>query len=109
MELSDVLTDGFSGWGCLRLLASQFRYSHVSTAIIGCILLYSTRHLERQLGLRKFGSFFFLSYFVSLLFVVGVVTLKNSMDLPLKIVDGPFFFAFALLPFYYRKYLINFV
>jgi hypothetical protein len=76
----------------------------MAQAIVGMITLYSSRHFERQLGVKKYAAFVVVSYVLSLLLQIGlVVTLRYIGMENFKPAQGPYFIIFALLSMFYGK------
>lgn len=88
-----------------RLLFSQLTFPTTAQFLMGMILIFNVRHLERQLGAKKFSAFVCLSYGVSVALQIAAVTMGSMMDAPIIPATGPYFFIFSCLPLYYCKYL----
>lgn len=99
LDLDKILSGQLS-----RILSSFFVFSSPSQAFLATLMLYSYRLFERQLGSSKYAAFFAVSLVCSLLLKLAVMILGNFVGLRLVPAAGPFFFLFAQLPFYYRKY-----
>lgn len=64
-------------------------------------MLYICRHFERQLGSRKYGSFVFLSFVVSVFVQLVITAIASASELNFVPAHGPFFLIFSLLPLFY--------
>lgn len=87
-----------------RLWSSFLVFNSPSQAFLAVLMLYSYRIFERQLGSSKYAAFFAVSFACSLLLKLAVILLGNLIGMHLVPASGPFFFLFAQLPFYYRKF-----
>jgi len=79
----------------------------MAQTLIGMLILYICRQFERQLGSRKYGSFVFLSFSVSLLVQLLVILITNAIDIDFVPAHGPFFLIFSLLPLFYGTLNMN--
>lgn len=94
---------GLYRWELWRIFSSQCIFSNMAQTLIGMLILYICRQFERQLGSRKYGSFVFLSFLVSLLVQFLVILITNALDNDFVPAHGPFFLIFSLLPMFYGK------
>jgi hypothetical protein len=67
------------------------------------------RQFERQLGTKKFGSFVFVTFVISVLTQTLIVTTASSMGIPLTLASGPYFFVYSLLTLYHRKQSLSLI
>ena len=100
-----ALTANHEWW---RLLMTNLVFTGNYETILGAMLLYTFRVIERQLGSRKFGAFIVLVMTVSTWFHVGLlVVVKGGMFPTHNTVDeaimapGPFATIYALLAFFH--------
>src|ERR1700740_885090 len=92
-----------------RLITSQLIYRNKAQAIVGLILLYSTRQFERQMGVKKFGAFMIFSLLISSLTMMAFIVICLTIGIHFVPSSGPFFLIYALMAFYYCKYLMIFL
>lgn len=87
-----------------RLISSQLIFDNVPQAIVGSIIMYGFRTFERQMGSRKFGTFLIISFIINLiieLILSGIITSSITALKSTVVTSGPFFYIYALVPFYY--------
>jgi len=85
-----------------RLITGQLTFPNMSATIVGLLLLYFFRFFERQMGSKKYGAFLFLCWLgVSVLYTIGMA-IAFSLDSSFNFAEGPLFFIFAQLAFFYR-------
>ena len=88
-----------------RLVTSQLIFDNVPQAIVGSIIIYGFRNFERQMGSRKFGAFLMISFILNLIIELILSVIITSSITTLKsliVTSGPFFYIYALVPFYYN-------
>lgn len=92
-----------------RILLSHIIFSSMSQTILGLVLLYTCRHFERQLGIRKFGAFVFMGFVSSVLLQLALSATAMSFGPSKEFVpsSGPYFLIFSLLPMF-RAYIPKF-
>lgn len=87
-----------------RLITGQLTFPNMSATIVGLLLLYFFRFFERQMGSKKYAAFLFLCWLgVSVLYTIGMA-IAYSLNSSFNFAEGPLFFIFAQLAFFYRKY-----
>lgn len=93
-------TSALLGGNISRLFTGHFCFSSVPQMFIGVMLLYTMRQFERQLGPRKFAAFVAVSYSISTLTQMAIVTTASSMGIKLSMSSGPYFLIYSLLALY---------
>jgi membrane associated rhomboid family serine protease len=97
-------TEIFSGH-VSRLITSQLAFENMAQTIVGLMLLYSFRTIERQMGVKKFGAYVLFSYTISILLQLAVAVLVvSNFDVNFVPIPGPYFLIFSLLAIYYGTY-----
>lgn len=96
----DIVT--LSQFDIWKIISGNIIFSSVPQMFIGVMLIYSMRQFERQFGIRKFGSYVFLSFVISLFTQCAIITTASSMNFPIRIASGPYFIVYSLLALYYR-------
>ena len=84
-----------------RIALSPLFFLDTPQVIVGLILIYTLRQLERQMGSRKFGAFVLLSYVISLLAQVALIVTFSSVGYDIIPSPGPFYYIFSILPFFH--------
>ena len=90
-----------------KLPASFFIFQNSAQMIVGLILLYTCRQFERQMGSRKFGAFLLIAFVFSILVNCAAIVAAYSVGLYLVPSPGPFALIFALMTYYYRKFIVD--
>ena len=85
-----------------RIALSSLFFTSTSQILIGLVLIYTLRQIERLLGSRKFGAYVFFSFFLSLLIQVAIVVAGNTMLITLIPSPGPFYYIFSTMPLFHR-------
>jgi membrane associated rhomboid family serine protease len=88
-----------------RVVTSFLVFQNSAQIIVGLILLYTCRQFERQMGSKKFGAFLVFSVFVSTLIGLAIIVAAWSIGFYLVPSPGPFPLIFALMTYYFCKYL----
>jgi membrane associated rhomboid family serine protease len=88
-----------------RVVTSFLVFQNSAQIIVGLILLYTCRQFERQMGSKKFGAFLVFSVFVSTLIGLAIIVAAWSVGFYLVPSPGPFPLIFALMTYYFCKYL----
>lgn len=86
-----------------RILSSSFVFGNMAQTFCGLILLYNCRQFERQLGIRKFGTFIVLSFLLSVscqLLTALAFQLSGSLSLYTSS-PGPYFLIYSLLSLFH--------
>ena len=96
-SLSKVLAGDYA-----NLVTPVLAYDDKIQLAVGSVLLHMLRVFEQQFGSRKFGSFVFFSWLLSVLLHVAVSAACQSAGIAAaQPASGPFFLIFALLVLYY--------
>ena len=85
-----------------RLALSSLFFTSTPQILVGLMLIYTLRQVERLMGSRKFGSFIFLSFFLSLLIQLAIVVAGNTMMITFLPSPGPFYYIFSTMPFFHQ-------
>jgi hypothetical protein len=88
-----------------RLGTCHYMWTDMGATLSGSIVLYSLRHIERQMGSKKFGTFAVLVNSISSGMLLGTGALIPGLELA----AGPLPLLFALLLLYYCKYIAPFI
>lgn len=84
-----------------RLISNNFVFKNSAQLIVGLILLYSLRHFERQMGIKKFGAYFVYSLVASTIVSILLIISLSIFGLNTTPSSGPYFLIFSLMSFYY--------
>lgn len=85
-----------------RIFASSFVFKDMGQTFYGLVLLYSCRHFERLLGVRKFGAFCCVTYAASIALHLSSTTILNlSLGSEYVPASGPYFLVYGLLALYH--------
>lgn len=85
-----------------RLFVSSFVFKDMGQTFYGLVLLYSCRHFERLLGVRKFGAFASLAYAANIaLHLLSTTILNLSLGSEYVPASGPYFLVYGLLALYH--------
>ncbi len=87
-----------------RFIFGHLAFHSMAQTVVGLILLYTYRSFERQMGSRKYGGFLFLSWLYCNIVYLIILGITSSAKLSFSPSSGPFFFIFAQLAFFYRKF-----